>query len=158
MQQLPDESIMHYWARFLSIKDKIPDYLEIAAFQRGCKDKDVSNSLARRCVQTLPELSDLVSRFCAIEVAWLAEENTNSIYEDYLRRHESVPQGGPRKRNTPSERPRKKKKSSVHPGTTLEGFLDKPCLIHAILINSCPTHSLRDLWVLRQVVKGDPPF
>ena len=103
MQQLPDESIMHYWARFLSIKDKIPDYLEIAAFQRGCKDKDVSNSLARRCVQTLPELSDLVSKFCTIEDAWLASKSADSICEYKLKRDRLAPRRESGTRNLPVE-------------------------------------------------------
>lgn len=38
----------------------------------------------------------------------------------------------------------------------MNGFLDEPCLIHAVLINSYPTHSLRDCWVVRQMDKGGP--
>ncbi|XP_037462287.1 uncharacterized protein LOC119333519 [Triticum dicoccoides] len=86
-QRLPDESIREYWTRFLSVKDKISDYLDsdiVSAFQRRCKDKGVSNALARCFVQMLPKLSELVSRFCTIEDSWLTEENTDSICEDYL--------------------------------------------------------------------------
>lgn len=101
-----------------------------------------------------PEITNLVGRFCTIEDAWLAEENTDSICEDYPERDQSAPRREPRKRNTPGDRPWNKKKTSGHPRTSLDGFLDKPCPIHAILINSCPTHSLHDSWVLRQVAKG----
>ena len=64
IQQLPGESIRQFLVGFFCVKNKILDYLDsdiIMAFQRGCKDKGVSNALARRCVQTLPELSNLVS-------------------------------------------------------------------------------------------------
>jgi hypothetical protein len=48
----------------------------------------------------------------------------------------------------------KKKKTIARSGTTLDNFLDKPCPVHSVLLNSCPTDSLRDCWVIRHVAKG----
>lgn len=97
-----------------------------------------------------------MSQLCTIEDAWLAGENTDSIREDHLKHGGSVPRREPHKQNTLGERPWKKKKTSDHPRTTHDILLDKPFPIHAILINPCPTHNLRDCWVVKQIAKGGP--
>ena len=143
----------------MSVKNKIPSYQDsdiITTFQHGCRDKGISNALARRCVQTLPELSDLVSRFCTIEDAWVAKKSTDSICEHKLKRERPAPRCAPRAGTIPTKRPRKKKKTSALPRTTLNGLLDKPCPIHVVLLNSCQTHSLRNCWVVRQVANRGP--
>lgn len=99
MQQLPDESIRQYWGRFSYVIDDIPNYQDsnvIAAFQHGCKYPGISNALTRRCMHTLPKLSNLVSKSCNVEDVRLARKKTDSICDNKskrnkpTRRHESI--------------------------------------------------------------------
>lgn len=54
----------------------------LAAFQHNCRDEGILNVLARHHLQSFYELSDLVSKYCAMEDTWHAQqEYTESTHE-----------------------------------------------------------------------------
>ena len=150
-QQL-GETVHHYRAKFLLVKNKIidcPDEEIIEAFRLNCRDAGILNALARRRLQNFTELSDMVRKYYAMESTWRLQQM----------RRESIPGPRPSKAQVkrahalvaPEHNPAQKRNK---PRTVLDELLDKPCRIHSTLLNANPTHRLRACWVVRQVAKS----
>ena len=76
IKQLPNETVHHYWARFLLVKNRMApgcDKEIIKAFQFNCKDEGLLNALARCRIQSFTELSDMVRKYCSMENTWRAQ-------------------------------------------------------------------------------------
>ena len=61
VRQQPQETVHHFWARFLLVKNKIKDCCDddaVSVFHRNCTDEGLQNALDRRRIQSFMELSD----------------------------------------------------------------------------------------------------
>ena len=148
--------------RFLSRKNKIPyccDAEALAALRFNCRDEGISNALAQRCIGTFPELSDIVSRYCVMKNAWLAEKEQRDLIQglsdsDDRRMRSSRCPKCPRADKRVNQPARKKKQSEQGPMSALDAILDEPFAIRSVSWNRNPTHKLRACWVVRRVAKG----
>src|SRR3954465_9936606 len=150
IRQMPEESVHHYWARFLLVMNRIKDCHEgnaISIFCSNCTDKGILNAVSRRNITRFADLASIVQKYCAMEIAWKTKikfwDNPalNSNPVRIKRAHYSKTSGL-----------NKKSKPSRGHGTVLERWLDGPCKIHSA-VDTAPTHSLRACWILRQVAK-----
>src|SRR3954467_11994910 len=150
VRQMPEETVHHYWARFLLLMNRIKDCHEggaISIFCNNCTDKGILNAVSRRNITHFADLASIVQKYCAMESAWKTEIkfwdnpalNNNPVR--IKRAHYSKTSGL-----------NKKSKPSRGHGTVLERWLDGPCKIHSAE-DAAPTHSLRACWILRQVAK-----
>jgi hypothetical protein len=150
IKQQPGETVRHFWARFLIIKNKMMDGCSkeiLEVFRQNCRDEGVLNALARRRIQSFSDLSDLVSKYCDMEYAWQAQlEQTESIRKEGSNRARAK-RTHPR-RTPPYEPPKKRMKSLTGSRIVLDELLDKPRPIHSVLLNTNPTHRLRACWVV----------
>src|SRR4051812_24035468 len=150
IKQMPEETVHHYWARFLLLMNRIKDCHKgdaISIFCSNCTDKGILNAISRRNITRFTDLASIVQKYCAMESAWKTEikfwDNPalNSNPVRIKRAHYSK-----------TSRLNKKSKPSRGHGTVLERWLDGPCKIHSVE-DATPTHSLRACWILRQVAK-----
>ena len=151
IRQRPEETIHHYWARFLTVMNRTKDCPEgdaISIFCSNCMDKGILNAISRRDITRFADLASIVQKYCAMESAWKTEIkfwdnpalNSNPIRTKRV--HHS---------KAPGLNIKKPKPFRGH-GTVLERWLDGPCKIHTAE-DATPTHSLRACWILRQVAK-----
>ena len=71
--QQPKETVHHFWARFLLVKNKIKDCRDedaVSIFCNNCTDKGILNSLNRRRILHFADLATIVQKYCAMESAW----------------------------------------------------------------------------------------
>ena len=76
IRQEPDETVHHYWARFLLVKNRLRDYHEedaISIFCNNCMDKGILNAISRRDITRFADLASIVQKYCAMESAWKTE-------------------------------------------------------------------------------------
>src|SRR3954463_8382980 len=150
IKQMPEETVHHYWARFLLLKNRIKDCHEgdaISIFCSNCTDKGILNAISRRDITRFADLASIVQKYCAMESTRQTEIkfwDNPALNSDPVRI----------KRAHYSKAPElnKKSKPSRGHGTVLEKWLDGPCKIHSTE-DATPTHSLRACWILRQVAK-----
>ena len=72
IRQEPDETVHHYWARFLLVMNRIKDCREesaISIFCNNCTDKGIINAISRREVTRFADLATVVQKYCAMESA-----------------------------------------------------------------------------------------
>ena len=152
IRQEPDETVHHYWARFLLVMDRIKDCHEesaISIFCNNCTDKGIMNAISRRKVTRFADLATIVRKYCAMESAWKTETRfwDNPALNTTLVRNKRVHHA-----QAPGSKTKKQKPPKGY-GTVLEGWLSGPCKIHNAE-GATPTHSLRACWILRQVAKS----
>src|SRR4051812_2022264 len=149
IRQKPEETVHHYWARFLLVMNRTKDCREgdaISIFCSNCTDKGILNAVSRRNITRFADLASIVQKYYAMESAWKTEikfwDNPalNSNPVQIKRTHQA-----------PGLNTKKSKPFRGH-GTVLEKWLDGPCKIHSAE-DATPTHSLRACWILRQVAK-----
>ena len=72
IRQEPDETVHHYWARFLLVMDRIKECHEesaISIFCNNCTDKGIMNAISRREITCFADLASIVWKYCAMESA-----------------------------------------------------------------------------------------
>ena len=72
IKQQPQETVHHFWARFLLVKDKVKDCRDedaIAAFYNNCADEGILNAINRRRILKFADLATIVQKHIAIESA-----------------------------------------------------------------------------------------
>ena len=81
IRQEPDETVHHYWARFLLVMNRIKDCCEesaISIFCNNCTDKGIINAISPREVSRFADLATIVQKYCAVESA----RNTETRFWD----------------------------------------------------------------------------
>ena len=76
IRQEPDETVHHYWARFLLVRNRIRDCREedaISIFCNNCTNKGILNAISRRDITRFANLASIVRKYCAMESAWKTE-------------------------------------------------------------------------------------
>ena len=74
--QQPRETVHHFWARFLLVKNKIKDCCDddaISVFRNNCMNEGILNALNHRHVLHFADLAHIVQKYCAMESAWKAQ-------------------------------------------------------------------------------------
>ena len=70
VRQQPQETVHHFWARFLLVKNKIKyccDDDVVSVFCRNYTDEGILNALNRRCILHFADLAHIVQKYCAME-------------------------------------------------------------------------------------------
>ena len=65
IRQEPDETVHHYWARFLLVMNRIKDCCEesvISIFCNNCTEKGIMNAISRREVTCFADLATIVQK------------------------------------------------------------------------------------------------
>ena len=73
VRQQPQETVHHFWARFLLVKDRIKDCRDkdaISLFCKNCMDEGILNAINRHHVSHFADLAAIVQKYCAKESAW----------------------------------------------------------------------------------------
>ena len=76
IRQAPQETVHHYWARFLLVMNKVKDCREedaISFFCNNCTDKGILNAISLRDIEHFVDLAAIVRKYCAVESAWKTE-------------------------------------------------------------------------------------
>ena len=154
VRQQPRETVHHFWARFLLVKNKIKDCHDddaISVFHNNCTNEGIINALNRRRFMHFADLARIVQKYCTMESVWKTQ---TTRWEPQAFR----PSPGRAKRVHPHGAPNhhpvdKKFKPFTGHKTVFEEWLDMPCQIH-MTPNTEPTHGLRACWILRQVAKS----
>ena len=152
IRQEPQETVHHYWARFLLAMNKVKDYREedaVSLFCNNCTDKGILNALSHRDISRFADLASIVRKYCAMESAWKTE---TKFWDNPALNIHPVRSKRVHYHKTP-ELIRKKQRPSTGCGTVLEGWLNGPCKIHSTE-DAKPTHSLRACWILRHVARS----
>ena len=152
IQQQSQETVHHFWARFLLVKDKVKDCRDedaISAFRKNCLNEGILNAINRRRILHFADLATIVQKYSAMESAW---KDQAACWEPSVPTQPQVQAKRAHSRDTPSLIAKKHKPITRH-GTVLEGWLDGPWKIHTTP-DTIPTHSLRACWILRQVAKS----
>ena len=126
IRQQSQETVHHFWARFLLVKDKMKDCRDedaISAFCNNCTDVGILNAINRRRVLHLADLATIVQKYCAMESAW---KTYAALWEPAVSTQSSVREKRMHPRGAP-EPIVKKSKHITGRGTVLEGWLDRPC-------------------------------
>ena len=98
IRQEPEETVHHYWARFLLVMNRIKDCREedaISFFCNNCTDKGILNAISRREITCFADLVSIVRKYCAMESAWKTEIkfwdnpalNTNPVQNKRVHHH-----------------------------------------------------------------------
>ena len=73
IQQQSQETVHHFWARFLLVKDKVKDCRDedaISWFHNNCTNKGILNAINRRRILHFADLATIVQKYNAMESAW----------------------------------------------------------------------------------------
>ena len=73
IRQEPQESVHHYWARFLLALNKVKDCREenmVSLFCKNCTDEGLLNAISRCEIIRFADLATIVRKYCAMESAW----------------------------------------------------------------------------------------
>src|SRR3954464_15863577 len=73
IRQEPQETVHHYWARFLLVMNKVKDCREedaISFFCYNCMDKGILNAISHREITCFADSASIVRKYCAMESAW----------------------------------------------------------------------------------------
>ena len=73
IRQEPQETVHHFWARFLLVMIKVKDCHEedaISFFCKNCTDKGILNAISRRDIAHFADLAAIVQKYCVMESAW----------------------------------------------------------------------------------------
>src|SRR3954469_22328436 len=151
VRQKPEETVHHYWARFLLLMRRIEDCHEwdaISIFCNNCTDKGILNATSRHDITRFDDLASIVQKYCAMESARKTE---TEFWDNPALNNNPVRIKRAHRSKAPGLNAKKSKPSRGH-GIVLEKRLDGPCKIHSAE-DAPPTHSLRACWILRQVAK-----
>ena len=77
VRQQPQETVHHFWPRFLLVKSKIKDRCDhdvVSVFHRNCTNERILNALNRRHIQIFTELSQVVQKYCTMKSTWKAQK------------------------------------------------------------------------------------
>ena len=72
IRQEPQETVHHYWARFLLVMNKVKDCREedaISILCRNCTDKGILNTIKHRRISHFADLAAIVQKYYAMESA-----------------------------------------------------------------------------------------
>ena len=78
IRQEPQETVHHYWARFLLVLNRVKDCREedaITLFCNNCTDKGILNAIIRRDIVHFADLAAIVHKYCAMESTWKTQTN-----------------------------------------------------------------------------------
>ena len=67
------ETVHHFWARFLLVKDKIKDCRDedtFSLFCNKCTDEGILSAINHRRVLHFADLATIVQKYCTMESAW----------------------------------------------------------------------------------------
>ena len=67
IRQQPQETVHHYWARFLLVMSKVKDCHEqdaISFFCKNCTDKGILNAISCRDIAHFADLAAIVRKYC----------------------------------------------------------------------------------------------
>ena len=73
IRQEPQETVHHYWARFLLALNKVKDCREenmVSLFCKNCTDEGLLNAISRRDIVCFADLAIIVRKYYAMESAW----------------------------------------------------------------------------------------
>ena len=73
IRQQSQETVHHFWARFLLVKNKIKDCRGeevISVFRNNCRDEGILNTINRRRILHFADLATIVQKYCTMERAW----------------------------------------------------------------------------------------
>ena len=73
IRQEPQETVHHYWARFLLVMNKVKDCREedaISFFCKNCTDRGILNAISRCDISHIADFAAIVQKYCAMESAW----------------------------------------------------------------------------------------
>ena len=76
VRQQPRETVHHFWARFLLVKNKIKDCYDddaVSVFCHNCTGEGILNALNRHRILHFADLAHIVQKYCAMESAWKAQ-------------------------------------------------------------------------------------
>ena len=72
IQQQSQETVHHFWARFLLVKDKVKDCRDedaIFAFCNNCTNEGILNAINHRRILHFADLATIVQKYSAMESA-----------------------------------------------------------------------------------------
>ena len=72
IRQQSQETVHHFWGRFLLVKNKVKGYRNedaIAAFSNNCADEVILNAINRRRIPSIADLATIVQKYSAMESA-----------------------------------------------------------------------------------------
>src|SRR4051812_11268472 len=125
IRQKPEETVHHYWARFLLVMNRIKGCWEedaISIFYNNCTDKVILNAISRCDITRFADLASIVQKYCAMESAWKTEIK---FWDNPALNRNPVKNKRVYHRQTPGLNT-KKPKCSIGHGTVLEGWLNGP--------------------------------
>ena len=73
IRQEPQETLHHFWARFLLVMSKVKDCREedaISFFCKNCTDKGILNAISGRDIVDFADLAAIAQTYCAMESTW----------------------------------------------------------------------------------------
>ena len=73
IKQQSQETVHHFWARFLLVKNKIKDCRgeeAILVFRNNCRDEGILNAINRRRILHFADLATIIQKYSAMESAW----------------------------------------------------------------------------------------
>ena len=76
VRQQPQETVHHFWARFLLVKNKIKDCCDddvVSVFCLNCTDEGILSALSYHRILHFADLAHIVQKYCAMESAWKAQ-------------------------------------------------------------------------------------
>ena len=154
VRQQRHETVHHFWARFLLVKNKIKDCCDndaVSVFHQNCTDEGIRNALDCHRIQSFTELSHIVRKYCSMESTWKAQKTQlePAAFKQCTARAKRI---HPYKASERDPIGKKNKPFGGH-RNVLDELLDKPCSVHTTP-STDSTHSLRACWVLRQVAKS----
>ena len=72
IQQQSQETVHHFWARFLLVKDKVKDCRDedaISAFRNNCMNEGILKTINRRRILHFADLATIVQKYSTMENA-----------------------------------------------------------------------------------------
>ena len=78
IRQEPQETVHHYWVRFLLVLNRVKDCREedaISLFCKNCTDKGILNAISHCEIVHFADLAAIVQKYCVMESAWKTQTN-----------------------------------------------------------------------------------
>ena len=126
IRQRPEETVHHYWARFLLVMNRIKDCREGDAISLFCKNytnKGILNAISRRDIVHFVDLAAILQKYCAMESTWKTQTDfwdNPALTKPFVRDKRAHSYKSP-------DSITKKQKPTTGRGTVLEGWLNGPC-------------------------------
>ena len=73
IRQEPQETVHHFWARFLLLLNKVKDCREenmVSLLCKKCTDEGLINAISRRDIVRFADLAIIVRKYYAMKSAW----------------------------------------------------------------------------------------